>query len=58
MLNIMFRHKKNSSVHVRYDIDTLPQLYRVAVMNGCSALLRVAEEEQSTNALCKEANLF
>ena len=40
---------------VRYDIETIPHEYRVAVTNMFAALLRVAEEDQTPNELPEEA---
>ena len=54
-LKIKLRQKKIRSVHVRYDIEPIPQEYRVAVTNRFAALLRVAEEEQTPNGLWEEA---
>ena len=54
-IKIKLRQKKIRSVHVRYDIETIPQEYRVAVTNRFAALLRVTEEEQTPNELWKEA---
>ena len=49
-IKIKLRQKKiRSVVPVRYDIETIPQEYRVAVTNRFAALLRVAEEEQTPN---------
>ena len=44
-LKIKLRQKKICSVPVRYDIETIPQEYRVAVTDRFAALLRVTEEE-------------
>ena len=54
-LKIKLRQKKICSVPVRYDIETIPQEYRVAVTDRCAALLRVTEEEQIRNELWEEA---
>ena len=54
-IKIKLRQKKIRSVPVRYDIETIPQEYRVAVTNMFAALLRVAEEEQTPNELWEEA---
>ena len=53
-LNIKLRQKKRRSVPVRYDIETIPQGYRVAVTYRFAFLLRVAEEEQTPNELWEE----
>ena len=50
-LKITLRQKNFFSVPVRYDIETIPQEYKVAVTNRFAALLRVAEEEQTPNEL-------
>ena len=54
-LKIKLRQKKRRSVRVMYDIETIPQEYRVAVTNRFAVLLRVAEEEQTPNELWEEA---
>ena len=54
-IKIKLRQKKIRSVHARYDIEPIPQEYRVAVTNKFAALLRVAEEEQTPNELWEEA---
>ena len=48
---IKLRQKKRRNVPVRYDIETIPQAYMVAVTNRFAALLRVAEEQQTPNEL-------
>ena len=53
--NIKFRQKKGRSVPVRYDTETIPQDYRVAVKNKFAALLRVAEDEKHPNEHWVEA---
>ena len=40
---------------MRYDVEKIPEEYRVAVTNRFAALLRVAEEEQTPNELWEEA---
>ena len=54
-LKIKLRQKKRRSVPVRYDIETIPREYMVAVTNMFAALLRVAVEEQTPNELWEEA---
>ena len=54
-LNIKLRQKKRRSVPVRYDIETIPEGYRVAVTYGFAFLLRVADEEQTPNELWEDA---
>ena len=53
-LKIKLRQKKRRSVPLRYDTETIPQEYTVAVTNRFAALLRVAEEEQTPNELWEE----
>ena len=52
-LKIKLRQKKRRSVPVRYDTETIPQEYMVAVTNKFAALLRMAEEEKTPNELGK-----
>ena len=53
-LKIKLRQKKRRSVPLRYDTETIPQEYTVAVTNRFASLLRVAEEEQTPNELWEE----
>ena len=53
-LNIKLRQKKRRSVPLRYDTETIPQEYPVAVTNRFAVLLRVSAPCMAPNELWEE----